>query len=139
MLGRSYPPVNVRSAAWYLAGVALLAVPVFLLLSSGVSGTPRGALEAAPEVGSLIAQAAGLMVVSALLYMGFRFMYPIALLLLLVFAGRALLVSRQELLEILVPLPALLLLATPSAVRWFLGEKTIHTGVAEREFHLPHR
>ena len=52
-MGRSYPPSNVRSAAWYLACVALLTVPVSFLMSS-TSDTPLGALDAVPRVGRLI-------------------------------------------------------------------------------------
>jgi hypothetical protein len=139
VLRRSYPPANVRSAAWYLGSVAILAVPVFLLLSSTVSGTPRGALEAVPEMGTLIGEAAGLMVLAILLYMGFRFVHPIALIFLVIPVAQALMASRPELLPILVPLPAVLLLVTPSAVGWFFGMHRFHLGVTERQFHLPQR
>ena len=140
-MGRSYPPSNVRSAAWYLASVGLVAVPVYILLSSTVSPTPQGALDAAPEIGKLIALAAGLIVLAALLYMGFRFMYPIVVVLLVGIISRAMFSSEPpELLAILVPIPALLLLVTPSALGWFLGtKKPGHIAVEEREFHLPQR
>jgi ABC-type polysaccharide/polyol phosphate export permease len=139
-LGRSFPPSNVRSAAWYLASVALMAVPVYLLFSSTVSETPQGALDAAPEIGKLIALAAGVILVAGVLYVGFRFMYPVVLVLLVAIVGRAVFASEPQLLGILVPLPALLLLVTPAAVGWFLGTKRKVLPVAEeREFHLPQR
>ena len=141
MLGRTYPPSNVRSAAWYLASVALMALPVYFLLSSTVSETPQGALAAAPKVGKLVALAAGLILLAVLLYLGFRFMYPIVVVLLVGAIARAMFSSEPpELLTILVPLPALLLLVTPSALGWFLGtKKRMHVAVEEREFHLPQR
>jgi hypothetical protein len=140
VFGRSYPPANVRSAAWYLASVALMGVPVFVLLSSTVSGTAQGAVDAAPEIGRVIPWAAALFAVAAVLYMGFRFMYPLVLVLLVGFVGRALLAPEPDLLAMLVPVPALLLLVTPSAVSWFLGlRKKVLPGVGEREFHLPQR
>jgi hypothetical protein len=140
VFGRSYPPANVRSAAWYLASVALMGVPVFVLLSATVSGTPQGAVDAAPEIGRVIPWAAALFAVAMVLYMGFRFMYPLVLVLLVGFVGRALLAPEPDLLAMLVPLPALLLLVTPSAVGWFLGlRKKVLPGVGEREFHLPQR
>jgi ABC-type polysaccharide/polyol phosphate export permease len=140
VLGRSYPPVNVRAAAWYLASVALMAVPVFFLLSSTVSETPAGALAAAPEVAKLIAQSGGLIVVAGLLYAGFRFMYPIVVVLVVVFLVRALIGPEPNLLGMLVPLPALLLLVTPTSLSWFLGVKKRALALgAEREFHLPQR
>jgi hypothetical protein len=119
-----------------------MAVPVYFLLSSTVSGTPQGALDAAPEIGRLIALAAGLIVVAGLLYAGFRFMYPIVVVLLVGTIARAMFSSEPpQLLAILVPIPALLLLVTPSAVSWFLGtKKSVHVAVVEeREFHLPQR
>ena len=140
-MGRSYPPSNVRSAAWYLACVALLTVPVSFLMSS-TSDTPLGALDAVPQVGRLIPLAAGLILVAGLLYMGFRFMYPIVVVLLVGTIARAMFSSDPpEMLAILVPLPALLLLVTPSALGWFLGTaKRVHVAVVEeREFHLPQR
>jgi hypothetical protein len=138
--GRSYPPANVRSAAWYLASVALMGVPVFVLLSSTVSGTPQGAVDAAPEIGRVIPWAAGLFALAVVLYMGFRFMYSLVLVLLVGFTGRALLATEPDLLAMLVPIPALLLMVTPSAVSWFLGlRKKVLPGVGEREFHLPQR
>lgn len=140
-MGRSYPPSNVRSAAWYLVSVSLMAVPVYLLLSSTVSGTPQGALDAAPEIGKLIGLAAGLILVAGLLYVGFRFIYPVVVVLLVGIIARAVFSSEPpQLLPILVPLPALLLLVTPSALGWFLGTaKRVHVPVEEREFHLPQR
>lgn len=140
VFGRSYPPVNVRSAAWYLACVALLALPVFVLLSSTVPGTPQGALEAAPEIGKLITWAAGLFAIAVLLYAGFGFMYPIVLVLLVAAIGRAFMSSEPNFLLMLVPVPALLLLVTPTALGWFLGvKKKVLPAVGEREFHLPQR
>jgi len=132
--------MNVRSAAWYLASVALMALPVYFLLSSTVS-TPQGAVNAAPEIGKLIALAAGVIIVAGMLYIGFRFMYPIVLVLLVGTIARAMFSSEPpELLAILVPIPALLLLITPSALGWFLGTKRKVLPVAEeREFHLPQR
>jgi hypothetical protein len=139
-LGRSYPPSNVRSAAWYLASVALMAVPVSFLLSS-TSGTPQGALDAVPEVARLIPLAIALILAAALLSIGFRFMYPIVVVLLVGTIARAMFSSEPpELLAILVPLPALLLLVTPSALGWFLGRtRRGHVPVEEREFQLPQR
>jgi hypothetical protein len=137
---RSYPPANVRSAAWYLASVALMAVPVSILLSSTVAQTPVGALEAASGIGTLMAQAAGLIVVAGLLYTGFRFMYPIVLVLVVVFMGRAVMGPEPNVLGILVPLPVLLLLVTPTAVTWFLGIRKRTLPVApDPQFHLPQR
>lgn len=140
MLGRSYPPANVRSAAWYLGSVALMAVPVYFLLSSTVSQTPEGAVQAAPALGRLIPAAIGLLLAAVLLYAGFRFMYPVVLVLLLVVVGRGLMASERDLLQILIPLPALLLLVSPSAWAWFLGtRRKAGPVVMEREFHLPQR
>jgi hypothetical protein len=140
VLGRSYPPSNVRSAAWYLASVALMAVPVSFLLSS-TSGTPQGALAAVPQVTRLIPIAVGLILVAGLLYLGFRFMYPIVVVLLVGTIARAVFSSEPpQMLAILVPLPALLLLVTPSALGWLLGTtKRVHVPVEEREFQLPQR
>jgi hypothetical protein len=120
--------------------VALLAAPVSILLSSTVSQSPAGAIEAASGIGTLIVQAAGLIVVAGLLYIGFRFMYPIVVVLVVVFMGRAVMVPEPNLVGMLVPLPVLLLLATPSSLSWFLGRRKKVLPVAgEPQFHLPQR
>jgi hypothetical protein len=109
---------------------------------SSTSDTPLRALDAVPGVGRLLPIAAGLIVVAGLLYMGFRFMYPIVVVLLVGAIARAMFSSEPlELPAILVPIPALLLLVTPSALGWFLGTKkqVHHVSVEEREFHLPQR
>ena len=88
----------------------------------------------------LIALAAGVILVAGVLYVGFRFIYPVVLVLLVAIVGRAVFASEPQLLGILVPLPALLLLVTPTAVGWFVGTKRKVLPVAEeREFHLPQR
>jgi hypothetical protein len=117
-----------------------MAVPVSFLLSS-TSGTPQGALAAVPQVTRLIPIAVGLILVAGLLYMGFRFMYPIVVVLLVGTIARAVFSSEPpQMLAILVPLPALLLLVTPSALGWLLGTtKRVHVPVEEREFQLPQR
>jgi hypothetical protein len=137
VFGRSYPPANVRSAAWYLAGVALLAVPLYFLLTSTTSD-PGLDVIATAELDLLIPAGIGLFATAGLLYMGFRFAYPVVMVAMVGFVAQALLAAKPDLLQVLVPAPALLLLLTPSALSWFFG-RTRHVGVAEREFHLPHR
>jgi hypothetical protein len=137
VLGRSYPPGSVRTAAWYLACVSLLAAPVYFLLTS-TTLDPGVDVFATAELDLLIPAGIGLFATAGLLYMGFRFAYPVVMVAMVGFVAQALLAPERELLQVLVPAPALLLLLTPSALSWFFG-LTRHVGVAEREFHLPHR
>jgi hypothetical protein len=69
-----------------------------------------------------------------------RFMYPIVLVLVVVFVGRSVMAPEPSLLRIMVPLPALLLLVTPTAVSWFLGKgKKVLPVASDPQFHLPQR
>ena len=56
------------------------------------------------------------------------------------FMGRSVMAPQPSLLGILVPLPALLLLVTPTAVTWFLGMgKKVLPVASDPQFHLPQR
>jgi hypothetical protein len=62
------------------------------------------------------------------------------LVLVAVFMGRSVMAPQPSLLGILVPLPALLLLVTPTAVTWFLGMgKKVLPVASDPQFHLPQR